>query len=60
MYDYFHAHLVGINLKTQESNMFGKLKELFPFIKTGETFMLYKDSKTRSVISAKDKDSSKN
>ena len=44
MFDDFHAILIGTNLKTQESNMHGKLKEIFPFIDTEETFMLYKDS----------------
>ena len=60
MHDDFHVHLVGTNLKTQESNMHGKLKGLYPYIYTEETCMLYKDSEMISLNSMKDMDFSTN
>ena len=60
MYDNFHAHLAWTNLKTQESNMYRMLKELYPYIFTEETYMLHNDLEMISLKSVKDMDSSTN
>ena len=54
MYDYFYAHLVVINLKTQASNMHGKMKQQLPFIYTDENNKLFNDSYLTSTRSVKD------
>ena len=56
----FHAHLVGTNLNTQESNMFGKMMQLLPFIYAKETYRLSKYSQFISMKSVKNKKSSNN
>ena len=37
MYDDFDTHLIGTHLKTQESNMPGKINGLYPYIFTEKT-----------------------
>ena len=56
MYNDFHAHLVWTNLKIQESNMHGKLKVLYPYINTQESYMLSKSSDFLPMKSVKDMD----
>ena len=52
MYDEFHAHLVGANLKTQKL----KLKGVYCDIYAKEMYMLYKAAEMLSIKSAKDID----
>ena len=57
MYDNFHAHLVETYLKTQESNMHGKLTVHFPDIITGERYRTSMFREFTSMKSVKDMDS---
>ena len=60
MYDDFHAHVVGTNLKNHELIMHWKLKRLYSYIYTEETYMISKSSHMISVRFVKDIDSFKN
>ena len=50
MYDEFHAHLAGTNLKTQESSMHWRLKGLHTYMYKEEMYMLHKDSEIMQMI----------
>ena len=60
MYDDFHSHLVGTNSNTQEPNMHGKVKGIYPYIYTEEMKRLSKHSDFTSMKSMKDMDASIN
>ena len=60
IYHDFHAHLVGTNLKTQESDMYEKMKQLLPFIYIKETYRHCKYSDFISMKTMKDMESSTN
>ena len=61
MNDDFHAHLVGMNLKTQESNMHEELKEMvkkyLPHLLTEERYGTSRFTEFTSMRSVKDMDS---
>ena len=53
-------HISQTNLKTQELNMHGKLKRLYPYIYTEETYMTFNSSDFTWMKSVKDIDASIN